>query len=421
MPKQAMISAFDIARQIEAGERTARSAIDQSLEQIAARERHIQAFAHLKPASDVEVGAGPLSGISLGVKDIFDSFDMPTCYGSPIYDGFQPRGDAALVHMCRRAGASIMGKTTTTEFAFFQPTETRNPHNDAHTPGGSSAGSAAAIAAGMIAAAIGTQTGGSMVRPAAFCGVAGFKPSFRLLPTAGLKHFAWSLDTPGTFAASVKDVAFVTQAITNRDLMVKDEPGAPTIGLYRGHNFEETGPDMQDTIERVVALAERSGARVVEVLPVDKLTAAHAIHPTLEGYESGLALGHEFQEHRNLMSTKLVERLESGTAISPEEYDGARRTARIARKSALDAFDGVDCLLAPSAPGAAPLGLETTGNSTFNRLWTLLGVPCVNVPGLFDANGLPVGVQIITRFGRDREALQAAHWLEQVIATDDGD
>src|SRR5580693_60756 len=223
---QQMLSALDLARRIDAGELTPRAVVDMCAEAIAAREKEIGAFVVLdmvaarRAADDPKIAATPLHGLPVGIKDIFDTADFPTQYGSPIYSGFQPRADAAAVALTRRAGGIILGKTVTTEFATMVPGKTRNPHNLEHTPGGSSSGSAAAVAAGMVPMAFGTQTAGSVIRPAAFCGVAGFKPSYRLIPMVGAKDVAWHLDTGGLFGAGVADVAFVAGAILARDLRV---------------------------------------------------------------------------------------------------------------------------------------------------------------------------------------------------------
>ena len=242
-----MLSALDLARRIEAGALTPRAVVEMCAEAIAAREGEIGAFTAL----DIEaarrtadgLAALPLRGLPVGMKDIFDTADFPTAYGSPIYAGHRPKSDAAMVMAVRRAGGVILGKTVTTEFASLQPAGTRNPRNPAHTPGGSSSGSAAAIAAGMLPIAFGSQTGGSVIRPAAYCGVAGYKPSFRLLPTVGMKTFSWSLDTVGMFGAGVEDVAFAAAATTGRDLRIDGATfNAPTIALVRTHLWSEATP-----------------------------------------------------------------------------------------------------------------------------------------------------------------------------------
>ena len=317
--------------------------------------------------------------------------------------------------LVRRAGGLLAGKTVTAEFASRESAPTRNPRNLAHTPGGSSSGSAAAVAAGMLPIAIGSQTGGSTIRPAAYCGIAGYKPSYKLLPAIGMKCFSWSLDTVGLFAARVADVAFAASAISGRSLRVDGRPPlVPTIALVRTHLWSEASAPMQGALDAAARAAEKAGASVSELtLPAIFEEAMHA-YPIIAGYEAYLALAFEYDRHRERLGPLLREQLDAAASISVQAYDDARRIARRARLALRECLpDGV-VILTPSAPGAAPLGL-VSGEPTFNRLWTLLGTPCVNVPGLRDAAMLPLGVQIVARFGRDRFALAAAAFLESAI------
>jgi Asp-tRNA(Asn)/Glu-tRNA(Gln) amidotransferase A subunit family amidase len=418
-----ILSALDLARRLEAGDVTAPAVIDLCAEAISRREPEIGAFTAL----DIETARGaaaatrlahsPLRGLPFGVKDIFDTAELPTQYGSPIYAGYRPKADAAAVALLRRAGGLVLGKTVTTELASLQPAKTRNPRNPAHTPGGSSSGSAAAVAAGMVPIALGSQTAGSVIRPAAFCGIAGFKPSFRLLPTVGMKCFAWSLDTAGLFAARVADVAFAAAAITGRDLRVdRLDPAAPTIAVVRTLRWAEASPDMQAALEQAARAAEAAGARIRELQLPPALEAAMAAQFTIQDHEAYRALAYEFDHHRDQLAPLLREQLARAAAIDTDSYDEARRVARRARRIFADLMADTDAILTPSAPGAAPHGLGATGDPVFNRLWTLLGPPCINVPGIIDAHGLPLGVQIIGRFGRDRTALEAALFLERALS-----
>jgi Asp-tRNA(Asn)/Glu-tRNA(Gln) amidotransferase A subunit family amidase len=418
-----MLSALDLARRIEAGELTPRAVVDLCAGAIAAHESEIGAFAALdivaaqRAAEKPGLAQMPLAGLPAGIKDIFDTADFPTEFGSPIYAGHRPKGDAALVAMVRRAGGIVLGKTVTTELASLQPARTRNPHNPAHTPGGSSSGSAAGVAAGMLPLAIGSQTGGSVVRPAAYCGVAGYKPSYRLLPTVGMKCFAWSLDTAGLFAAGVADVAFAASAITGRDLRVdRQNPAAPTIALVRTHLWPEASPDMQNAVEQAARAAERAGARVRDFELPSLFEEATNVHGTVQDFEAYRSLAYEIDHYRASIGPVIGAQLDAAAAIETEAYDEARRRARRARQQFANLMADIDVILTPSAPGAAPAGLESTGKPTFNKLWTLLGPPCINVPGLAEPSGLPLGVQIVGRFGRDRIALEAALFLEQALA-----
>ena len=415
MSNSPMLSARAIALEIEAGRLTPEEALQFGLDNSTAKESKLNVFSH--QPKKLTAGKGPLSGIAVGIKDVFDTNDMPTTYGSKIYEGYQPPTDASLVSMLRAAGATISGKTVTTEFAWFTPGKTRNPHNTAFTPGGSSSGSAAGVAAGFFPAAIGTQTGGSIIRPAAFCGVSGFKPSFRLFPTVGLKHFSWSLDTIGFFAASAADIAFVAAACSGRDLEVNlKSRKAPTFGLYKGSIDDQMSADMADALKRVAKIAKGAGAKTVNVRGPKAVEAARAAHAPIQGYEACMALADEYTRNWGGLSKKLRDYIKECQQITADDYDNARRTANRGRKACHGLFDDCDVLLLPSAPGTAPRTLKSTVNSIFNQLWTLMGLPCVNVCVGKDANNLPIGLQVIAPFGRDKQALQAAHWLEQAIA-----
>lgn len=412
-----MQSVSKILAEIAEGKASAEDAVARCHAEIAERDGDIHAFKALAAPNAHVAAQGPLSGIAIGVKDIFDTHDLPTGYGSAIYDGFRPRADAPIVAMARARGAHVIGKTVTTEFAFLQPARTVNPHDPAHSPGGSSSGSAAAVAAGMIPAAIGTQTGGSVIRPASFCGVAGYKPSFRLFPTGGMKTFAWTLDTTGFFAAGVADVALLATLLGGRDLAADPLPAPPRVGLYRSAIDGEASVEMREAVEKAASIAEQAGATLVEIAEPDEIRRGREVHGVVQGYEAAISLAHELAFHGDGLSEELRGVLEEGRTFPPEAYDDARRIARHARKAATALFADVDVLLAPPAPGPGPLrSLGTTGSALFNKVWTLTGNPCVNVPGLADEAGMPLGVQIIGRFGRDKQTLQAADWLEREIA-----
>ncbi len=417
-----MLSALDLARRVDGGELTPRAAVELCADAIAAREPEIGAFVALdldatrRAAEEPRLAATPLRGLPVAFKDIFDTADFPTQYGSPIYAGHRPRADATAVALTRRAGGNIIGKTVTTEFASLVPSGTRNPHNAAHTPGGSSSGSAAAVAAAMVPLAFGTQTAGSVIRPAAFCGVAGFKPSYRLIPLVGVKDVAWHLDTAGLFGAGVADVAFAAASILDRDLRVDaSAPTAPRIALVRTHMWPQASAAMQNALETAARIAAAAGAKVAEITLPPALQDACQAQFTIQDYESVRALASENDRHGDKIGKQLREQLHRAAAISAEEYDAARRTASRARRLLADAMAEHDVILTPSAPGAAPRGLGSTGDPMFNRLWTLMGAPCVNVPGFYDGD-LPLGVQIVGRFGRDKAALEAALFVERAIA-----
>jgi Asp-tRNA(Asn)/Glu-tRNA(Gln) amidotransferase A subunit family amidase len=416
-----MLSAINLARRIEDGTLTPRAVIEMCADAIAAREGKVRAFVALdletarRTAEDKRVAALPLRGLPVAFKDIYDTADFPTQYGSPIYSGNRPRADATAVVMARQAGGIVIGKTVTTEFASLVPSVTRNPHNLDHTPGGSSSGSCAAVAAGMIPITFGTQTAGSVVRPASFCGVAGFKPSYRLIPLVGVKDVSWHLDTAGVFGAGVADVAFAAAAVSGRDLRVDgNSPAAPRVALTRTHLWNEASPAMQNALETAARAAEAAGAKISDLALPPILEQAYTAQFVIQDYETARSLAFEYDRHRDKIDPRLRDALDAGTGISADDYDAARRAASRGRQVLANCMADYDVALTPSAPGAAPRGFTTTGNAMFNRLWTLMGAPCVNVPGMTD-NGLPLGMQIVGRFGRDRTTLEAALFVERAI------
>ena len=411
-----MISLAELQRRIESGELSAEAALAQSVEATDAHDKAIGAFVRRAQYPRAEK-SGPLRGIAVGIKDIIDTADLATEMGSEIYRDYRPRADAPVVMMLKQAGATIAGKTTTTGFAAIDPTPTLNPHNHGHTPGGSSSGSAAAVAAGMIPLALGTQTGGSVIRPASFCGVAAIKPSFRMLPTVGVKCFSWTLDTVGLFAAGVEDLARGLSAMTNRpELLPGAAARAPRIGIVTQAFAGAPEAAGAEALRMACLAAERAGATVRELVLPDIVGEAWRIHPLLQNFEAHRALAWEYRTRHADMPPLLRGRLDESAGIPPADYDAARSVANRARKALAKVFDDVDVLLTFSAPGAAPKGLASTGDPRFNRVWTLMGVPCVNVPALTADGGLPVGVQLIARFGNDAGALDAARFLEAALA-----
>jgi Asp-tRNA(Asn)/Glu-tRNA(Gln) amidotransferase A subunit family amidase len=411
-----MLSLAELQRRIDHGDLSAAAAITRSLEVIGDHDKAIGAFVcHAENAG--AASAGPLRGIAVGIKDIIDTADFPTEMGSPIYGGWRPRADASVVAMLKQAGATIIGKTTTTAFASLDPTATRNPRNPEHTPGGSSSGSAAAVAAGMIPLALGTQTGGSVIRPASFCGVAAIKPSFRLLPTVGVKCYSWSLDTVGLFAAGVKDLAHGLSAMTSRpELLPHTATRTPRIGVVTQDFAGAPEAAGAEALQLAVMAAERAGASVCAPTLPEVVAEAWRVGLILQQFEAHQALAWEYRTHHEAMPPLLRAKLDETVGIEPAAYDEACRMAREGREALADLFAEVDVLLTFSAPGVAPKGLDSTGDARFNRLWTLMGVPCVNVPADVAEGGLPVGVQIIARFGDDAGALAAACFVEEALA-----
>jgi Asp-tRNA(Asn)/Glu-tRNA(Gln) amidotransferase A subunit family amidase len=410
-----MISLSKLQRRIAAGELSPDAALAQSLDAIEAQEKTIGAFA-CRAEHPRAQDKGPLRGIAVGIKDIIDTCDLPTEMGSAIYRGWRPRADAPVVMMLKKAGATVVGKTTTTAFAANDPTATLNPRNHGHTPGGSSAGSAAAVAAGMIPLALGTQTGGSVIRPASFCGVAAIKPSYRLLPTVGVKCFSWTLDTVGLYAAGVEDLALALSAMTDRPELVPDATvRAPRIGVVTQDFAGPPEKEGAEALRMAAQAAERAGAFVRALALPAVAGEAWRIQTRIQHFEAHRSFAWEYRENTDAMPPLLRARLDQTRDITPVAYDEACAIALRARAALAEAFEQADVLLALSAPGAAPKGLASTGDARFNRLWTLMGVPCVNVPAYVADGGLPVGVQVIAPFGADARALAAARFVEDAL------
>src|SRR3984893_16058024 len=410
-----MISLAELQRRIDSGELSSDKALAQSLEAIGAGEKRIGAFV-CRAENPRAADAGPLRGIAVGIKDIIDTSDLPTEMGAAIYKGWRPRADASVVMMLKQAGATIVGKTTTTAFAANDPTATLNPHHPAHTPGGSSSGSAAAVGAGMIPLALGTETGGSVIRPASFCGVAAIKPTYRLLPTIGVKCFSWTLDTVGLFAAGVSDLAHGLSAMTGRAELL---PGAAMRGPRSGVVMQEFAgePDAAgaEAVRSAALAAERAGASVRALKLPEILAEAWRIQPTIQEFEAHQAFAWEYRENYDAMPPKLRGRLDESVGLTPVDYDSAREVTMRARAALAEIFSEIDVVLTLSAPGAAPKGLASTGDPRFNRLWTLMGTPCVNVPAYVAEGGLPIGVQVIAGYGDDAKALAAAQFVEEAL------
>ena len=415
------LTATEAARAIAAGRLSSTELMEACLDRAAVREGAVRAFVHLDPAQArrgaVAARPGPLHGIPLAVKDVLDTADMPTSYGSPIWAGHRPRGNAAAVAAACAAGAVVMGKAVTTEFATRRPGATVNPHNLAHTPGGSSSGSAASVADFMVPLAFGTQTAGSIVRPAAYCGVVGFKPSFGTLHRAGMKVMSESLDTIGVLARSVADCALAIGAMSGRDLGDPEaKPDrAPRIGLTLGPEPEKAAPETVALLHRAAEAARKAGAEVVEFALPPILMRAAELHAALMNMESAQAIAWELAAARPQLSAVLIEKMDWAHAQPPTLL----HAARAAQAAALAARDGLmgdmDALLTPSAAGEAPEGLGWTGDPAFNALWTLLHGPNITIPAGAGPKGLPLGVQLVGRVGEDAATLGWARWMQAAM------
>jgi Asp-tRNA(Asn)/Glu-tRNA(Gln) amidotransferase A subunit family amidase len=418
------LSAVEGARRIEARELGAEALAGACLERIAEREPAVHAWAFLNAGQALaearELDRAPrrsrLHGVPFGVKDIIDTASLPTEYGSPIYRGHRPRADAACIALLRRAGCLVLGKTVTTEFANNHPPPTRNPHDPAHTPGGSSSGSAAAVADCMVPLALGTQTGGSVIRPASYCGAFAVKPSFGSINRQGTKFVAESLDTIGIFSRSVGDLALALSVLSDRPVPdFAAFSGKPRIGLCRTPRWRDADAPVQANLEDAARRLSKAGASVADFeLPAGS-EALFDRHKIVMGYESARALAWEYTNYPGQISKTLKPRLDEGWRVMRADYDAVRETARGCRRALADAMRGADFLLTPSAPSEAPRSHDTTGDPVFNRAWTLFGVPCVNVPFGQGAHGLPLGVQLVGPFDGDSALLGWAHWAARAL------
>jgi len=419
MPPLESLGVLQAVELLARREITAQALVAACLHRIAAEEPRVQAWEHLDPertlaqarAADADPRP-PLYGLPVGIKDIIDTADFPTECGSTIHHGRRPTHDAACVAALRSAGAVILGKTVTTEFAVYTPGRTRNPRDAAHTPGGSSSGSAAAVGAEMIPAALGTQTAGSVIRPASFCGVFGFKPTFGRLSMEGIHPLAPSLDTLGVFTRALEDLPVLLRAL-GLSLDVAPLTRPPRVGLWRTAMWGLASPATQQTIENAVRALAAAGAAVRDVeLSVECAGLAEA-QATIMAVEAASSLKPERTGHADALSARLRALLDEGAATPPARAQAARALADRGRRRAAELFTEVDVLLTPSAAGEAPPGLESTGDPAFNRIPTLLGLPCLNVPGATGPHGLPLGIQLVGPVGGDAALLGAAAWVAQ--------
>ncbi len=421
--------ATEIVRGIESGELTAEAVVASCLERIAAREPVVRAWAYLDGAAALDQAraldkAGKktlLSGVPFGLKDIFDAADMPATYGSPIYTGWWPPSDCSAAALPKAAGGILLGKTITTEFANRHPGPTSNPHNPAFSPGGSSSGSAAAVADFMVPLAIGTQTGGSVIRPAAYCGVVGFKPSFGLFPPAGMRINTETLDTVGIMARAVADIALFRAAI----MAIPYEPPAmpqtaPRLGLCRTPHWDDAEPEGRAVLEAAADRLAAAGAKIVDTAFPTECAAADEIQQTLGAFEGLRNHMPELYRHEALLSTELRdEKIALGSKLTLEQFRDACRQQEKARIAAREWASGFDAILTLPAPGQAPRTLANTGSAVFNAAWTQFAMPCLTLPAGKGPDGLPVGVQLVGRRHDDAKLLEIGLWVEARLAAGD--
>jgi len=422
------------------GTLSAQTLVEACIERVLAVDAEVQAWAFFDPeharaqaraldqARKEGKPLGALHGIPVGIKDIIDTTDMPTEDGTVLHAGRRPMRDAAVVGMLRSAGAIVFGKTVTTELATYSPGKTRNPHNPAHTPGGSSSGSAAAVAAGMVPLALGTQTNGSVIRPAAYCGVVGFKPTHGLVPRTGILRQSRELDTVGVMARTVLDAAALMECIAGYDaedpdsrpsaripfaaIAAEDPPLEPTLAFARTPIWDRVDAESRAAFDE---LSAHLGNRIETLELPETLRAAWDWHRTIMEADIAASFVMEYERGPDKLSESLRRQIERGRAARAFDYlDALARIARL-NDSFQEIFDRYDAIVTPAAPGAAPEGLANTGDPAFCTLWTLCGMPAITLPLLSAGNGLPIGVQLVGKRGDDARLMRTANWLVRYL------
>ena len=418
------LSLWEAADAIACGYLTSEALVAACLNRVEARDAAVAAWAFLDREAaladarnrDREESRGPLHGVPIAAKDVIDTAAMPTSFGSSIYAGHIPDSDARCISLLRDAGAVILGKTVTAEFATYQPGPTANPLNPLHTPGGSSSGSAAAVADFQVPAALGTQTAGSVVRPASYCGILGFKPTLGRYSTQGVLDTAPNLDTLGMFVRSPADALLLDSVLAD----VPDGQGAEVaplrLGLYKSPQWSAASQEMQQCLERASRLLKADGTALASFdLPplYDDLANAQTL---IHAREVADCLGDMLALNADKTSAALLDFLSMGRGVTQTQYEDALATVFLCRERFADDLAGFDVLLTPGATGVAPRGLEATGNPIFSRMWTALGAPCVGFPVAAGSSGLPLGLQLIGRSGDDVTLLRAVSDIQKKIS-----
>lgn len=388
----------------------------ETLSRIRSADKELQAFVHVA-ASTLDAAVPqpdlPLAGLPVAIKDLIDTADFPTGYGSAVYQGHCPPFDAAIVAALKKAGARIVGKTTTTEFATWPPTKTVNPKNPLHTPGGSSSGSAAAVGAGLVPVAFGTQTKGSVIRPASYCGIVGFKPSFNRFSRAGVKMLSESLDTVGVFASNVALARRVYQVITND--VSEPEERRSRLTFCRTAQWSEVATDAQAALEKGIAQLRQTGL-VIDEMALPPAFAELPRHAGLvHDYEMHRSLLPELLSARDLIDPSLAAALEAAASLTAQDYANSLQFIAARRAEFPQLIDKYDAILCAAAPGEAPLGFSNTGSPIMNIAWTSLYVPCITLPHFVGATGLPLGLQVVGHPYKDIQLLSIAADLERLL------
>ncbi|MDF1590520.1 MAG: amidase [Desulfobacterales bacterium] len=438
-----LISAVEAAAAIRDGRITSEELVQACLDHIATTEDKVCAWAHLDPAHALEQARavdrlqregkplGALHGVPVGVKDIFDTHDMPTEDGTVLHAGRQPQQDAAAVARLRAAGAVILGKTVTTELAVYAPGKTRNPHDLERSPGGSSSGSAAAVAAGMVTLAVGTQTNGSVIRPASYCGIFGFKPSYGRISRHRVLQQSRPLDQIGVFARTVEDTALITEQLMGFDehdpdtrlrarpplvkTAAEDPPFQPRLAFVKTPMWDQAE---SDTREAFTELVTHLGEIADEVALPEIFNDAVLLHRTIMEADLARSFAPEYDRGKDKLSAILREMIERGQKVLAKDYNHALGRIPVLNRAFDNIFDWHDAILTPATTGVAPVGLESTGSPVFCTIWTLCGMPAITLPILQGAAGMPLGVQLVGVKGDDARLLRTARWLTAYVAGD---
>ena len=435
------LSALEAVRLIREGQLTSEDLVRACLERNEQLESAVQAWAFLdrehalkqaRTADEAQRAGRPLGalhGLPVGVKDIFDTADMPTENGTVLHAGRQPETDAHVVSLLREAGAVTMGKTVTTELAVYAPGKTKNPHDPERTPGGSSSGSAAAVAAQMVPLAVGSQTNGSTIRPAAYCGVVGFKPTYGLISRTGVLHQSWHLDQVGVFARSVEDAALLAEELMAYDeddpamrlhahaklleTALQEPPLAPELAFVKTPVWDQAEADTQEAFAELV---EHLGECVKEIELPQPFVHAHTWHRIIMESDLALSFAREYTEGKDKLSATLIEMIERGRKALAMEYNHSVNQIRGLNELLEEVFDSYDAILTPATTGVAPHGLESTGSPVFCTIWTLCGTPAITLPLLQGSDDMPIGLQLVGPRGDDARLLRTARWLTQAVA-----
>ncbi len=440
------LSATEAIRKIRNGEITSEEMVQACLDRIEQVDGDIEAWAHLKPGYALDQArmldarrqaggpVGPLHGIPVGIKDIFNTESLPTENGTVLDSGRQPMEDCRVVSLLEEAGAVIMGKTVTTELAVYGPGKTRNPHNPKHTPGGSSSGSAAAVAAFMVPLAIGTQTNGSVIRPASFCGVVGFKPSHGLIPRTGILAQSHWLDTVGVFARSVEDAAMIAEVLVAYDsgdadttararpplseTAAEEPPMPPLLAFTKTAVWEQADKETQ---EAFAELQELLGEECDDLDLPEPFQNAVEWHRAIMYADLAKSFAGYYERGKGQLTDTLCQMIEEGQKTTAVDYNKAVDRREFLNDGLDGVFDRYDAIITPATVGEAPAGLDSTGSPIFNSLWTYCGTPAITLPLMEGPNGLPLGVQLVSRRGDDARLLRTARWLVERVADEGRD